>query len=793
MLKKLFLVITSLIVFLNLASVVSAEEVKINTFNGEQKTYDTTTNYFGKVDDKTQISNPDNSVLDGYTLMSSNNGYELYIDKKKFNLGVKTPSGYIFYSDPQYYGYKIYASKSTGDEISTTTMLVNGKYSFTITKGSSSEQVNAAPTIKYTNIDNGFKAVFDYGKLGIIMNVYVTLVDGKLNVYVPLEEIQENGYEVTYSKQIVDSNGNPKSDENGMPMLEKITTVNMFYLTSFEFFPYFGAAGYYDFKDAGGNITRTFDNMINGYIMIPDGSGALVRYQYDRSYSTMYSKRVYGNDYGITTDTSLTAHLADDQVVGVPVFGVSHGYNQHAFLCAIKQGDGAASLYVEPFGYSTTAQTSYFRYYTRETYQVTMATSDSGTQTILPSKMYHNNYEFEYTFLSGDKANYSGMAEAYRNNYLDLESLDEKENISLGLNVLAQDYKKGLIFKNFIAMTKYQDLLNIVKDLESAGVFDFSISYMGFNRYGYYNNSYYKPKTTLVLGGLSNYKKLKNYLDESGYDMELCMDLLTSYNIMETKIAKKFNLTTFTKGSDSTLFEETYLRVVSGQVKDKILKYKNYYKKLSLTDINLEGYASNIYSYRYKGTNYSRSEAIAQSRNELELLSNYYNVSLVKANAFAYDYVSKIYGNYTSSSLYTYMTDSIPFISLVLSGYVEMYSEEINFIPDYTEYCLRLIEYNIYPYFTITEANSSKLRYTNSEGLYTSEYKLWEGEIKSFYNYCNNALKGVTNASMVSHEYLDAGVCKITYSNGVKIYINYNASPTVVESVNIAPLSYEVR
>ena len=55
------------------------------------------------------------------------------------------------------------------------------------------------------------------------------------------------------------------------------------------------------------------------------------------------------------------------------------------------------------------------------------------------------------------------------------------------------------------------------------------------------------------------------------------------------------------------------------------------------------------------------------------------------------------------------MSDSIPFISLLLSGYTELFSKEINFISDYNQYALRLIEYNIYPYFVLTYEDSSKL------------------------------------------------------------------------------------
>ena len=42
------------------------------------------------------------------------------------------------------------------------------------------------------------------------------------------------------------------------------------------------------------------------------------------------------------------------------------------------------------------------------------------------------------------------------------------------------------------------------------------------------------------------------------------------------------------------------------------------------------------------------------------------------------------------------------------------------------------------------------------------------------YTKTNNALKNVIDAKMINHVYLDSGVCKCNYSNGIIIYINYN-------------------
>jgi len=768
---------------------VKAESISIEPKRNEEIVYDTSSNFFGKVEDKTTISNPDSSVLDNYKLVSTVNSTSLYVDEEKLNIAIKLKNGYIFYSVPNYYGFNISAYLTTGglSEVSST-LLVDGMYKSSMMDASQKPKLVFDYTIK-----NGFKVYIKFLELGIVIPVYVSLNDeANLIVEVLKDEIIEEGYTKESTTIEKDENGKLKKDENGK-YIKTTTSIHYdYYLSSITLFPYFGAVGENTTKDSNGNDI-VFNNKINGYVFIPDGSGALVRYQYDRTYTTKFTKRIYGNDYGIKEESISKEHLQSDITIDVPIYGVNHGYNQQAFMNVIKDGAGEAELVLEPFGYSRrNITTAYYKFYLRETYNVAISTSDTGSTTTISSKINNTDYSMEYSFLYDTEANYSGMAKEYRENYLELSKLNSvNTEVPLGLNVLAQDYKKGLFGKKFINMTTYDELYEIISDLENSNVNNFSIVYKGMNKNGYYNNNNYKPKLSRNLGSKKDYNNLINHIIDNNYNLDYAVDILTSYKETNKNVVKKLNLNVFSKGSTSTLFDETYLYNVEGS-SSRITKYNKNYNKLNISSINLGNYSKDIYSYRYKSTNYTRSETINKHNNELAKLDDLYSLSLNKAYSYSYNYVDRIYYNETSSSLYTYYTDSVPFISLVLSSYCDLFSKEINFIADYNQYCLRLIEYNIYPYFVITNNDSSKLRYTNNENLYTSEYSLWSNEIKLFYKYINDSLKYVRNSSMINHEYVSNGVAKVTYDNGYKIYVNYNNSDVNVDGVIIEKLSYKV-
>ena len=170
-----------------------------------------------------------------------------------------------------------------------------------------------------------------------------------------------------------------------------------------------------------------------------------------------------------------------------------------------------------------------------------------------------------------------------------------------------------------------------------------------------------------------------------------------------------------------------------------------------------------------------------------------YKISTEKPNSYLLPYMNNYYSAYYESNKYIYETDSIPFMSLLLSGYVTQYMPNINYVSDYELAVLRMIEYNIYPSFIITKREAYDLRYTNFEYLNSTQYDLWKDLMVKMYQETNNALSNVINAKMISHKAVDDGVVKISYDNGVIIYINYNKVNKNIDDVSLLPYSYYVK
>jgi hypothetical protein len=103
-----------------------------------------------------------------------------------------------------------------------------------------------------------------------------------------------------------------------------------------------------------------------------------------------------------------------------------------------------------------------------------------------------------------------------------------------------------------------------------------------------------------------------------------------------------------------------------------------------------------------------------------------------------------------------------------------------------------MIDYGLYPSFFITEASAYQLINTPSERIFTSRYSDWEVEIKRQYDFISEALTSVLNHRVISRDVLALGVIKVTYENGVHIYINYSGNGYQQDGITVEAMNFFV-
>lgn len=718
----------------------------------QQSEYNVSTdsNFFGEKENQTPVDLPDDYqselLMKGYDLVGETDLLEFYVKERYFNLAIYDKiSGYLWYSVyPEYAtlglsGTSKYFVESgvVIEYFNMDNILVDSSKSYL-----SGSKYNVSIEYDYDSVDQGVKAHLNFNDLAIEFDVLVWVEEGKLIVRLPIDSLVEGQIEKTVLN--IDGTTSIEVTENRLKAV---------YL-----FPYLGSNNY----------------EINGYSMIPDGSGALIRYTNIRS-STAYTKRIYGSDEGLLAYNSNpnNYYLQDELTASIPVFGVNHGYHQAAFLAELVEGDGCAEIHSYPYGYNSYFfNTTFFKFIVRERYTIQTSSNSTDSFQLVNSSPYPTDFEVAYHFLSNNHASYSGMAMKYH----DILSLESSEVLAseVNLTMIGLDYKNGLFGKDFVKMTSYQDVIDIIADLKGLGIDTPSILYTSWTKNGFYDNTPVKPVVSRLLGGTSDFNQMMEYLETNQLEISFYNDPMISFsNALGENVVKKITLSTFETGTvRSSLFASSFFRDPE-QISESILKYDNQYDKLGIDSITLGTVGSSLFSYRVNSQNIYRNDAQDIIESEISELNDF-NLGISKPNAYLWEYIDQYYDAPIESNKYAYITDSIPFVELVLSGSVTFYSPYINYVSDYDLFSMRLVEYGIRPSFLLTKESTYEFRYTNYAYVYTSEYDLWRSVIVDMTEKVDFALKEVLGARMLSHRYVEDGLAEVLYDNGIIFYINYS-------------------
>lgn len=578
------------------------------------------------------------------------------------------------------------------------------------------------PNIINSNNEYGFESTLRLVNANISLKLKVVLNDDGLNVEIPFESIKEHG-------------------------TNKLSNIIVY--------PYFGA---------------TKRDRIKGYTFIPDGVGALIRY--DDVKKGIYNKRFFGNDIA-RNHSSLS-----EEMLYANLYGVVHGVEQNGFINIVYKGSTYASLLVNTSRNEDDFNKTYVSFEYRVLYNQYLNSSKTESVKLVQKDLNQFDIKMNYKFLSNEKANYIGMANEYKN-YLNLLNENNlKSDISLHLNVLAAENKPTLFGKKTFSMTKIKELEEILKDLNSSNISNIDVTYHGWYNKGFSNsNTRYKN----VNKKIGSKKDLKKLLEEYN-NIYLSVD----YTHANTK-SKGFNSKDVLQSINKELItvNDQYLLNTTYALKNLNKDFKAM-NKLNINNLDFNNLSKTLTSdFSKNGKN--REEVV---KDLIELMSLAEKTSIAKPYSFLWN-SNIIYDIPLYSSNQAKFSDTVPFIPLVLNEKV-VYGRASNFFSNAQNELLRMVDYNIYPSFYITKESSNLLLNTNSNHIYTSRYEDWNETINEQYQYLNNALKHVINKRLLNREVLKLGLVKNTYEDGTIIFINYSNEVYTHDNILINPTSYEV-
>lgn len=572
--------------------------------------------------------------------------------------------------------------------------------------------------------------------------------------------------------------------------------------------PFLGATGgsknYFDVDEMDYDKRTEYQNDITpGYVLVPDGSGSLIRFKRNQSSLANYRGDVYGADmnqwWGHASYQSFYVDLKDPVM---PVFGVAHGNRQAAFVAYAKKSGEYMNIMVSPNEAKTTYTYAYPNFIYNTKFNQVYNQTGAGYPSLLADL---NNFDISmrYDFLAGDgsidglPADYVGMAKKYREYLIESDILTVKNSLpemSIRLDFVMADVMKSILGTQTVVTTTTEQVASILSELQDEGVANISSGLIGYQTNGYSLGNLWNPRWNGEIGTRGEFVELFKQMAERDIDISLH----TNYGqIYQEQMALIGNASKHVNQwySREIFFDAETLPMTEAYNPrpEKVMSWLNSHlyntRSLEPQSVTLEGVFNRLYS-DYSNGYLSVSDVMALYDESLTAYKTTYGIEYdaVNPNMYLWQQVDRYLQAPMFTSQHLIETDAVPFLQLVLHGTMELYGPYVNF-SFYTEAdILRMIDYNVFPTFALTNDPSYELISTPLTRFYSTEYNNYSEMIQDVYADMGAIYTQLNGSAWIDRQVKLEGVIANYYASGAIVYINYTEDSVTVDGHLLAPL-----
>ena len=584
---------------------------------------------------------------------------------------------------------------------------------------------------------------------------------------------------------------------------EDITGDGVGQMTGIVLAPFMGASGgafeRFDLAELDYGDDEIFKEKVPGYALVPDGSGNLIRFNDNDVKLEDYESTIYGDDPGQGN------HYYDEfygyvpfKTSSMPVFGIAHGNNQAGFVAYSTSGDEYMQVVSMPEENLTYYNYTYPRFVYNKLYFQVYNKSGWGYLTTYEDRN-HFDLSIQYEFLTGTEgpsADYVGMAKAYRTYLIEQGLLTEKtygyNSIPMRMDFLMSDVEKGITGYDNMVTTTTSGVDRILTDFTENGVDNINSGLLGWQDGGITLGHPGELDFSRQIGRKRDFESLIEEYNSVGIDISFSQDY---YMINEEMMNIRGNATRHTSTWYSRL--QTYdipIGLFYYARPEKSIEWMLYqtreFDKLNVASYTVTGSTNNLTS-DYTD-NMLRTESKQYMIDGFGELNDDVLLNAYQPNMYLWQYTDRYLNTPIYGTQFLIETDTVPFLQLVLQGTMEMYGPYSNFSFYTQKDMLRMIDYNIYPSFVITEEPAYLLTDTLSRNYYSTEYELYEELMLQVYNTVDFALSNVINSEWTNRTVVENGIVVNEYDNGIEVVINYTDEAYTYDGVIIDPVSYQV-
>ncbi len=701
----------------------------------------------------------DEEALARSTLVAENANLALYLDQEFERIGVLVKeSGYVHWSNC--------VNAMTDEVIDKPALRQNRLSNLAVKYGNATDLITSSflysyrqstskENTEYEVIDNGVKITYNMKDAKAKVPVYFMLEEDHLYVYVETSEIKETaGYNTS------------AADEE--------STQDIIVLTDISIAPFMSAAGVDD----------------NGYMFVPDGSGAIINLNNGKGNYTAYKQDIFGRDI------TQVKEVAPDEMekAYLPVMAMVKGSNGLVMIASDGETHAQANASVSYAKNDTSSYNNcYFTFTIRSTDNYYM-TGDSATIIVFEQgdgSIQVPRVGVKYYPITSDEetVTYGEIAEVYRNYLVEEEGLTAKTEA--GSAPLYVDFFGGTLKPVSIlgipidvktAYTTFEQAIELVSELKGLGVEDMVVSYNDWSNASMSSKIDTANSVASCLGGKGDFKDLMEYLanENFGFYANITGNTFKSNGngfttLFDTayRVSKSYArpyVYNIAYGTPEAGIAPALLAPKSiSKLSAKVVKN---FGKLDVPGAGLGEISSVLwsdFSTKNRTNRCMTADYIVEYYKAVRETTG--KVIADAPNAYLIPYVDAINNLTLQSSQFKIVDADVPFYQMVLHGYVEYATEAINASADSNELFLKAIAAGSNIHYDFIYEPSTKIVNTDYVKLFYAPYEGWLEEAAAQYKLANEVLSTVSDATISEYKQ-DGSVITTTYSNGVVTKVN---------------------
>ncbi len=479
----------------------------------------------------------------------------------------------------------------------------------------------------------------------------------------------------------------------------------------------------------------------------------------------------------------------------------------NGFFAVIEEGESLCTLATYHAGALSdfhTIKTS-FNPRPKDTYNLGDSISVSGSQsmTVVSDRKYTGNLKIHYVLLSDEtlaaetgfgedagyyKADYIGMANAYSDYLLSRDLLTRltEEDVNADIPLYIESFGMIEVTEQIMSfpvtvdkpLTTFDDIWTMYDELSTQGIKNINFRLNGFANGGMASVVPTKIKWEKAVGGkkgmLALLEKAQNVNETTDGNLKLFPEFELSY-VQRTAAFDGLSLkrdvirTIDNRYASQREYSATYQEWVSyfnlalspayiDRFYNKLLDAYEDYTEFGALGISVSTLGSDLNTDFDEDEPYNREDNKGFIKEALEAISTKEGMAGVMAdggNAYTYKYMDHMLNVALDSSRYMKASNSVPFVGMVLHGYVQFAGDPLNMEGDIDYAMLKAIENGASMYFILSYRNTNYLKeFYDLSQYYSVNYAIWKEDVIKYYTELNNVMKDVQTSLIINHEFL---------------------------------------